>query len=155
MRNIYLESTPLNEALNKWITKLEHEGLLYPFKSETVKVIDSLGRITAEAISSKISSPFYHSSAMDGYAVRFTETFRASERTPKRLIIGKQAVYVDTGDPLPEGYNAVIMIEDINNAGLQETCLLITYPNTILIKITTKTAKLLNKVVLFLKFSCF
>jgi putative molybdopterin biosynthesis protein len=120
MRNIYLESTPLNEALDKWITKLEHEGLLSPFRSETVKVIDSLGRITAEAVSAEISSPFYHSSAMDGYAVRFTETFGASERTPKRLIIGKQAVYVDTGDPLPEGYNAVIMIEDINNVSENE-----------------------------------
>lgn len=114
MRSIYLKSTPLNEALNRWMMRLEHEGLFSPFEGETVKVIDSLGRITAEAISAKISSPFYHSSAMDGYAVRFTETFGASERTPKRLLIGKQAIYVDTGDPLPEGFNAVIMIEDVN-----------------------------------------
>ncbi len=114
MRNIYLESTPLDEALNRWIAKLENEGLLLPFEGETVKVIDSLGRITAKAISAKISSPFYHSSAMDGYAVRFTDTFGASERTPQRLLIGEQAIYVDTGDPLPEGFNAVIMIEEIN-----------------------------------------
>ncbi len=120
MRNIYLESTPLNEALNRWIEKLEHEKLLSPFKGETVKVIDSFGRVTAEPISAKISSPFYHSSAMDGYAVKFTETFGASERTPKRLLIGKQAIYVDTGDPLPQGFNAVIMIEDVNHISDRE-----------------------------------
>ncbi len=51
---------------------------------------------------------------MDGYAVRFADTFGASEKTPKRLKIGEQAVYVDTGDPMPEGFNAVIMIEDVN-----------------------------------------
>ena len=51
---------------------------------------------------------------MDGYAVRFADTFGASERTPKRLMIGEQAVYVDTGDPMPDGFNAVVMIEDVN-----------------------------------------
>lgn len=114
MRNIYLESIPLDEALKRWILKLENTGILSPLEGETVKVVDSLGRITAEVVSAKISSPFYHSSAMDGYAVRFIETFGASERTPKRLLIDKQAIYVDTGDPLPEGFNAVIMIEDVN-----------------------------------------
>jgi putative molybdopterin biosynthesis protein len=77
-------------------------------------VKDSLGRITAGAVIAKISSPFYHSSAMDGYAVRFADTFGASETSPKRLSIGEQAVYVDTGDPMPDGFNAVVMIEDVN-----------------------------------------
>jgi putative molybdopterin biosynthesis protein len=54
---------------------------------------------------------------MDGYAVRFSDTFGASERSPKQLKIGEQAVYVDTGDPLPDGLNAVIMIEDVNITG--------------------------------------
>jgi len=30
------------------------------------------------------------------------------------LAVGKGAVYVDTGDPIPDGFNAVIMIEDVN-----------------------------------------
>jgi len=51
---------------------------------------------------------------MDGYAVRFPDTFGASEKTPRKLIIGKEAVYVDTGDPIPDRFNAVIMIEDVN-----------------------------------------
>jgi len=112
-RDIYLESTPLDEALRKWLEKLEFEGVSKPLPGETVRVIDSLGRVTAEAVIAKISSPFYHSSAMDGYAVKFPETFGASERTPKRLSIGAQALPVDTGDPIPDGFNAVIMIEDV------------------------------------------
>lgn len=113
-RDIYLEGTPLKEALTKWLKKLDSEGIGKPFPGETIKAVDSLGRVTAEAVIAKISSPFYHSSAMDGYAVRFADTFGASETNPKRLKIGEQAVYVDTGDPMPDGFNAVIMIEDVN-----------------------------------------
>ncbi|MEW6416846.1 MAG: molybdopterin biosynthesis protein [Nitrospirota bacterium] len=113
-REIYLESTPLHEAIAKWLKKLDSEGVMRPLSGETIKVVNSLGRVTAEAIIANISSPFYHSSAMDGYAVRFADTFGASERTPKRLKIGEHTVYVDTGDPMPDGFNAVIMIEDVN-----------------------------------------
>jgi putative molybdopterin biosynthesis protein len=120
-REIYLESTPLHEALTKWIKRLGSEGVVSPLSGETIKVIDSLERVTAEAVIANISSPFYHSSAMDGYAVRFADTFGASERTPKRLKTGEQAVYVDTGDPMPEGFNAVVMIEDVNIIKSQES----------------------------------
>src|SRR5512135_1421537 len=113
-QSVYLESTPLSEELVKWFKRLETGGALNPLTGETVGVKDSLGRVTAEAVIAKISSPFYHSSAMDGYAVRFADTFGASETNPKRLIIGRQALYVDTGDPLPEGFNSVVMIEDVN-----------------------------------------
>jgi putative molybdopterin biosynthesis protein len=113
-RDIYLESTPLHEALGKWFDRCASEGASKPLPAETVKVIDSLGRVTAEAVIASISSPFYHSSAMDGYAVRFPETFGASERTPKAFLLGRQAVPVDTGDSIPDGFNAVIMIEDVN-----------------------------------------
>ena len=113
-RTIYLENTPLQEAVSRWLTRLEAESALKPLPEETVSVVDALGRITAEAVVAKISSPFYHSSAMDGYAVRFADTFGASERTPKRLRIGVEAVPVDTGDPMPDGFSAVVMIEDVN-----------------------------------------
>ena len=113
-REIYLEGTPLHEALTKWLSRFDSEESGRPFPGEIIHVKDSLGRITAEAIIAKISSPFYHSSAMDGYAVRFVDTFGASETSPKRLRTVEQAVYVDTGDPMPDGFNAVIMIEDVN-----------------------------------------
>jgi putative molybdopterin biosynthesis protein len=51
---------------------------------------------------------------MDGYAVKFPETFGAGESAPKTLGIPDQARYVDTGDPIPDGFNAVIMIEEAN-----------------------------------------
>ena len=113
-REIYLEGTPLDEALTKWLSRFDSEESGRPLPGEIIHVKDSLGRITAEAIIAKISSPFYHSSAMDGYAVRFVDTFGASETSPKRLRTEEQAVYVDTGDPMPDGFNAVIMIEDVN-----------------------------------------
>jgi len=113
-KGVYLETKPLDEALGLWLKALAEKGLWGPLDHETVRVRDSLGRITAEAVTAWISSPFYHSSAMDGYAVRFAETFGASETSPKRLAIGDGAVYVDTGDPIPDGFNAVIMIEDVN-----------------------------------------
>jgi putative molybdopterin biosynthesis protein len=112
-KGIYLENTPLADALNLWAQKIASEGVM-PLEGEMVPVEDSLGRITAGAVFARLSSPFYHSSAMDGYAVRFSETFGASESVPKRLKLGQEAVYVDTGDPLPEGFNAVIMIEEVN-----------------------------------------
>ena len=113
-REIYLETTPLNEAIEKWIRRLESQGFLKAFPGEKVMVSESLGRITAEPVTARLSSPFYHSSAMDGYAVKYQETFGVSETSPKKLKLGEQAVYVDTGDPMPDVFNTVIMIEDVN-----------------------------------------
>ncbi len=121
-QKIYLESTPLADALKIWLDRLQKEGLFKPLSGEKVAVIETLGRVSAAAVSAKISSPFYHSAAMDGYAVKFAETFGASEGTPLRLPVGSQAIPVDTGDPIPEGFNAVIMIEEVNvvRAGSKE-----------------------------------
>ncbi|MGB4515670.1 MAG: molybdopterin biosynthesis protein, partial [Bacillota bacterium] len=59
------------------------------------------------------SQPAYHSCAMDGIATRSHLTFGASETNPRRLRLGEEAVYVDTGDPLPRGFDSVIMVEDL------------------------------------------
>lgn len=116
-RSVFIQTTPLDEALRRWSERLESLGSGGPLGAETVKVADSLGRVTAEAVTARLSSPFFHSSAMDGYAVSFPETFGASEKTPKRLKVGSEAFYVDTGDPMPDGFNAVVMVEDVNLAG--------------------------------------
>lgn len=113
-RSIYLETTPLNEAREKWFHFLASKNAFQPLGKELVKIIDSRTRITAQPVIAEISSPFYHSSAMDGYAVRFIDTFGASETAPKKLRIKTEAVYVDTGDPIPDSFNAVVMIEDAN-----------------------------------------
>jgi putative molybdopterin biosynthesis protein len=110
-RRIYGTHTSLEDAKKTWF---EFIKTLKPVGTEDIAVINSLGRVTAEAVQAKISSPFYHASAMDGYAVRFHETFGASETVPLRLRLHEQALSVNTGDPLPEGFNAVIMVEDVN-----------------------------------------
>lgn len=113
-RRVYIQPTPLDDALAIWRGRLEAAGIWAPLVGEAVRVEDAIGRVTAEAVFARLSSPFYHSAAMDGVAVRFADTFGASERSPKCLAIGEQAVYVDTGDPLPDGFDSVIMVEDID-----------------------------------------
>lgn len=112
-KGIYLDNIPLSEAIKKWREKIRSEKVM-PLETEIIPAGQSLGRITSEAIFARLSSPFYHASAMDGYAVRFADTFGAYERSPKKLHFGTQAVSVNTGDPVPDGFNAVIMVEDIN-----------------------------------------
>lgn len=113
-KNVFISAMPLDNAVSIWLSAL---GRIERPPSETVNVRDAIGMVTASAVSARISSPFFHSSAMDGYAVKHADTFGASETSPKRLEIGRDAVYADTGDPLPEGMNAVIMIEDVNKSG--------------------------------------
>jgi putative molybdopterin biosynthesis protein len=78
----------------------------------------------------RISSPHYHASAMDGYAVRAEDTGGASETSPLLLLLGNQAFPLDTGDPLPPNSNAVIKIEDTH---------IITTPNGDCIEILAAT----------------
>ena len=112
----YLEDIPLSDALARWWSALAEAGLDVPLPGEPVPLDEAAGRITAEPVWARISSPHYHAAAMDGYAVRAEETHGASETHPVCLAIGQQAFYVDTGDPLPSGTNAVIMVEDVQVA---------------------------------------
>jgi putative molybdopterin biosynthesis protein len=112
--SVYLHDIALDEAIAAWHSALDAAGLLQPLPSEIIPIDQALGRVTADAVWAKLSSPHYHASAMDGYAVRSEATRGASETNPLQLLVGAQAVYVDTGDPLPPGTNAVIMIEHVN-----------------------------------------
>ncbi|MGB9804922.1 MAG: molybdopterin biosynthesis protein, partial [Desulfofundulus sp.] len=93
---------------------LEQKGALNPGPPEVVAVEEARDRVTAAPVYARVSSPHYHAAAMDGYAVRAALTFGASETAPRRLAVGSEAVMVDTGDPLPEGCDAVIMVEDVH-----------------------------------------
>jgi putative molybdopterin biosynthesis protein len=79
----------------------------------TVGVGDAIGRVTAEPIWALRSSPPFDCAAMDGIAVRAAETVGASESRPLLLEPGAFAV-VDTGDPLPDGFDAVVMREHVH-----------------------------------------
>jgi putative molybdopterin biosynthesis protein len=119
-RKVYLEDIPLDEALRRWWGALEASGPLEPLPPESVTLGEALGRVTAEPVWARLSSPHYHGSAMDGAAVRAEETVGASETSPVRLKLGSQAVWVDTGDPIPAGFNAVVMLEHIQTVGEDE-----------------------------------
>ena len=79
--------------------------------------VAAVGRITAAPIFARFSVPAIHISAMDGIAVRSADTLGASEQRPVTL---PDAARVNTGNIVPPGYDAVVMIEDVWVDG--ETC---------------------------------
>ena len=127
----YLEDIPLEQALERWWQALDEAGLNGPFAGEMAPLSEAAGRITAEPVWARLSSPNYHASAMDGYAVRAADTAGATEARPVYLLVGEAAHYVDTGEPLPADTNAVVMVEEVqlrSVAGGQEIELLHAVP---------------------------
>lgn len=109
-RNIYLKTVPVAEAVALAMEALDRETLV---RAETVPSHQACGRVTAAPVYAVCSSPTFHSAAMDGYAVRAESTFAAREGRPVRLAKGGQCVAVNTGHPLPEGMDGVLMIEKV------------------------------------------
>ncbi|HZY41631.1 MAG TPA: molybdopterin biosynthesis protein [Anaerolineae bacterium] len=116
-RKIYLEDIPLEEAWRRFTAALKELDRWRPLEGEDTPISQALGRVTAKPIWARVSSPAYHASAMDGYAVRAEDTASANDTTPLHLTLGEQAQYVDTGDPLPAWADAVIMIENVQPIG--------------------------------------
>jgi putative molybdopterin biosynthesis protein len=107
-RRRYLKRMSREAALRRWLAL---PGAA-PLPAETVPTTEAAGRATAAPVFAARSVPHFHASAMDGLAVRAADTFHASETRPVRLSTEAFAV-VDTGDPIPEPFDAVVMIEDI------------------------------------------
>lgn len=114
-RKIYLDSVPPEVALERLLQALDAAG--WRGEPERIPVDEARGRVTAEPVVARNSVPHYHAAAMDGVAVRPEDTFGATETSPLRLRLEEQARWVNTGDPLPSGFSAVIMVEDINQVG--------------------------------------
>ncbi len=106
----YLTNVPLDEARGEYLARLQENG--FAGQTEMVSVQNAFGRITTRAVYAAICAPHYAASAMDGIAVHAKDTFGATETTPVRLT-PQQYMVVDTGDPVPEDCDAVIMVEDI------------------------------------------
>jgi putative molybdopterin biosynthesis protein len=113
-KNIYLSKLTLKDAQEKFYNTLLKYKLAQPLKGELISTEDSLGRITADPIFAKISSPHYQAAAMDGVVVRARDTYEASESSPITLKINQDFHFINTGNPIPLGLDAVIKIEDIN-----------------------------------------
>ena len=106
----YLTNVPLEQARREYLELLEHQG--FEPQTQVIPVYESCGRVTAEAVYAHICAPNYTASAMDGVAVCARDTFGATETTPVTLH-PEQFTVLDTGDPVPEGRDAVIMVEDL------------------------------------------
>lgn len=115
-RTRYLNKKSLAETLALFVENLP----IRRRDAEQVPVEAGLHRVTAEPICARVSAPHYHGAAMDGVAVRAEDTFGASEAHPLELVLATEAepsarafAYIDTGQPLPQWTNAVIMIENV------------------------------------------
>ena len=112
--SIYLHDIPLPEAQERLETALKDAGLWGISGTEVIRLDEAaIGRVTAGPIWAKLSSPHYHASAMDGFAVRAGDTVGAMLNEPITLVCERQGFYVDTGDPLPIWADAVIPIENV------------------------------------------
>ena len=109
-RKIYLENIPREEALSRLLEKVGD----FRLGEEEIATTEALGRVTARAAYARISSPHFHAAAMDGYALASAETAGATPVSPKEFLLDEEAHPLDTGDPMPEGMDCVVMIEHVH-----------------------------------------
>ncbi|MDS1029974.1 molybdopterin biosynthesis protein [Bacillota bacterium LX-D] len=107
-KNIYLSNIEINEAIKLFFSEVKIVG-----RSQLIKTEDALDRVTYKPVYAAISSPFYNAAAMDGIATKSSLTEEANENN--QIILKKNVDYVvvDTGDPIPKDFDAVIMVEDL------------------------------------------
>lgn len=109
----FTKLTNVDDALQSFLAQLKTERL----SSEQIPLSEALGRVTAEDVRARYNLPLFDRSAVDGYALQAKDTFGVSAFNPKvfKLTYSKvhenEAEELWTGNPLPEGADAVIMLE--------------------------------------------
>ena len=101
----FLSDIPAAEALAAWLAEVRR------VEAVELDLADALGRVTAAPVWALRSSPAYDAAAMDGIAVRAADTVGATETAPRAVA---RYALVDTGDALPEGFDAVVMREHVH-----------------------------------------
>jgi putative molybdopterin biosynthesis protein len=109
----FIRDVPAAEALAAWRAACAAAGCPDRVDAVRIELADAIGRVTAEAVWATRSSPPFDAAAMDGIAVRAADTVGASDTEPVLLEPGSYVV-IDTGDPIPEGLDAVVMREDVH-----------------------------------------
>ena len=118
--SLYLRDIPLQDAISLLEEALIKANLWKVLGTQMIPLDENaLGRVLGKSLHAKISSPGFNSAAMDGFVVKSEETVGATLSFPKSLFVEKQAKYVDTGDLIPEGFNAVVPIEDVESLDTQ------------------------------------
>ena len=120
------------KTLAEAINSLKPYVLSFYQRVETIPLADSLGRILSQDIPSNCAVPHFRKSTMDGMAVRATDTFGASEsmpaliqcygevrmgEAPTEALRQGTGLLMPTGGMLPEGADAVVMIEHLEHFG--------------------------------------
>jgi molybdopterin molybdotransferase len=107
--------TLTDKALQTWLETLQ----IGKPHAEAVSLQDALGRVLAEDFVAEESLPRFDKSAMDGYALRSADSAGASQSKPavfqltdSQEISAKQAKQIWTGNPIPKGADAVVMLEN-------------------------------------------
>ena len=109
----FIKDVPAAQALDAWRAAREAAGCAERLPAITVPVAGAAGLVTAAPIWAVRSSPPFDAAGMDGIAVRSAGTHGASETTPVWLAADEYDV-VDTGDPMPDGRDAVVMREHVH-----------------------------------------
>lgn len=120
------------KTLAEAIDSLKPYVLSFYQRVEKIPLADSLGRILIQDIPATCAIPHFRKSTMDGMAVRATDTFGASESMPALVqcygevrmgeapteALGQgRGILMPTGGMLPEGADAVVMIEYLEHFG--------------------------------------
>jgi putative molybdopterin biosynthesis protein len=109
----FIRDVPAARALDAWRSAREAGGCPARLPAVRMSLEDAAGRVTAEPVWARSSSPPFDAAGMDGIAVRAADTLGAGETTPVYLDPDTYDV-VDTGDPMPDGRDAVVMREHVH-----------------------------------------
>ncbi|PYR93382.1 MAG: molybdenum cofactor biosynthesis protein [Acidobacteria bacterium] len=116
------ETIPLDEAL---ALILEHAAPVT--RTERIPLAQAAGRVIASATTASMDVPPFDRAAMDGYAVRAEDTFGAGRyeprvlrcvdklytgQAPARPVGARECIEIATGAPMPDGADAVVMVEE-------------------------------------------
>jgi molybdopterin molybdotransferase len=105
--------TNVDDALDLFLSQLKPK----PIGIERVPLQNALWRVSSENVKAKYNLPLFDRSAVDGYALKAKDTFGVTEFRPKIFNLTKDEVSeneareVWTGNPLPMGADAVVMLE--------------------------------------------
>src|SRR6478735_4859836 len=132
------ETIPLDEA-----RQLIAEACRPIDRTERVRLVDGNGRVAAADVQSTRDVPPFARAGMDGFALRAEDTFGANRYEPKTLrVIDKvytgqvptksiepgTAIEIATGAPMPQGADAVVMVEETEKTGTDVRVLTPVYP---------------------------
>jgi putative molybdopterin biosynthesis protein len=112
----FVRDVPAARAHRAWRDACEAAGCPARLPAVRVPVGQAAGLVTAGPVWAVRSSPPFDAAGMDGIAVRSADTVGASETTPVHLAADDYDV-VDTGDPMPDGRDAVVMREHVHYQG--------------------------------------